>query len=362
MSVSWRSEVILQGDFYSGATSQRRPSELALNEGQLILTTDTDTWHLDWASVSVSPRIGNTPRYLHLPDDGVFETTDNDGVDALTRALRTGLVARWVHRLENHLGLIVVSALVAVLITAGTFLYGLPWASQAVAAMMPDSVVEQVSDATLHSLDTALMDPTTLSAERQSVLQDRFAPLLDTVSNRTVTVTFRSSDAVGANAMALPDGTIVFTDAMVNLAEDDNELVAVLAHELGHVAGNHGMEGVVHSSITGWLIVMMTGDLSAFADSAVVGPAVLVNLAYSRDMEREADQYALDLMQARGINPGYFVSIMQRMEPKASAEDIGEDDEADQDDGWLTTMGSLMSTHPMTQERIERFRQAATAQ
>ena len=49
------------------------------------------------------------------------------------------------------------------------------------------------------------------------------------------TLVFRKSDAIGANAMALPSGTIVVTDGLVTLAEDDREILGVLAHEAGHV-------------------------------------------------------------------------------------------------------------------------------
>ncbi|MEB3735127.1 M48 family metalloprotease [Halopseudomonas pachastrellae] len=50
---------------------------------------------------------------------------------------------------------------------------------------------------------------------------------------RTLKVHFRSAPALGANAFALPGGHLVFTDAMVELAQHDDELVAVLAHEAG---------------------------------------------------------------------------------------------------------------------------------
>ncbi|WP_165856813.1 M48 family metallopeptidase [Marinobacter sp. JSM 1782161] len=356
--------MILEGDFYSGATSRRRSARLRLEEGALTLELDDEARSLDWAAVQVSPRVGNTPRYLHLPEDGVFETSDNDGVDALSRQFRSGLVARWVHRLENHLGLILVAAVVTVLVTLGTFLYGLPWTSRVVAGWMPESVVEQASTSTLQALDATWMAPSTLSAERQAALQSTFSPYLD-VAGRPVTVLFRDAEGIGPNAMALPDGTVVFTDQLVNLAEDDRELVAVLAHELGHVAHNHGMEGLVHSSLTAWLIVMMTGDLSSFADSTVAGPAVLLNLAYSRDMEREADQFALDTMQARGLDPNYFVIVMQRMESAHGGGEPGSDETGEQgsheeeSEGWLGQLGALVSSHPLTDERLERFREAS---
>ncbi|MBP55660.1 MAG: Zn-dependent protease, partial [Marinobacter sp.] len=167
-------------------------------------------------------------------------------------------------------------------------------------------------------------------------------------------VIFRSSPAIGANAMALPDGTMIFTDDLVNLAEDDNELTAILAHEIGHVAHNHGMKGMVQSSLTFWLIVMMTGDLSAFSDATVVVPAVMMSLSYSRDMEREADAYALKAMSDHDLNPTLFVTIMERL-MAAHGEDRGP--EAEEDNSRWDTLRDMLSSHPETGERIERFKQ-----
>ncbi|MDG5498450.1 M48 family metallopeptidase [Marinobacter sp. BGYM27] len=357
-------EMQIEGDFYSGSTSRRQQARLSLAEGQLALKTETDAWLLDWESVTVMPRVGNTPRYIHLPDDGVFETTDNDGVDQLARQFKRGTGARMLHRLENNLGLILVAVVVAGLTIAGTFVYGVPFASRVIAEWMPQSIVEQLGQATLDTLDSGWMEPSELGSDRQAELKAHFETYLASVSPVPVDINFRSSPAIGANAMALPNGTIIFTDDMVNLAQSDDELKAVLAHELGHVVHNHGMKGVVHSSLTLWLIVIMTGDLSSFADSTVAGPAVLMNLAYSRDMEREADQFALTSMQQQGIDPANFSRIMRRMSASHEHDDevddrASQEDEDSSDDSWLSDLGALVSSHPMTEERLRMFDEAA---
>ncbi|MGP4843375.1 M48 family metallopeptidase [Marinobacter sp. 1Y8] len=366
MLASRHSDVQIEGDFYSGSTSRRQQASLSLADGQLALKTETDAWLLDWESVTVMPRVGNTPRYIHLPDDGVFETNDNDGVDNLSRQFKRGVSARLIHKLENNLGLILIAVVVAGLTIGGTFVYGVPFASRVIAEWMPQSIVDRLGKATLDTLDSGWMEPTELGWDRQAELKAHFETYLASASQVPVNVTFRSSPGIGANAMALPDGTIIFTDDMVRLAETDDELNAVLAHELGHVVHNHGMKGVVHSSLTLWLIVIMTGDLSSFADSTVAGPAVLLNLAYSRDMEREADQFALTSMQQQGIDPGNFSRIMRRMSASHEHDDESDDSEPQEyedssDDGWLADLGALVSSHPMTEERLQMFDEA-TAQ
>lgn len=352
----------LTGDFYTGADSRRQTAKLAVAGDELRLISDSNEQVLSWEAIKVSPRVGNTPRYIYLPEDGVFETADNDGVDRLVRQFNPGVLSGFVHRLENHLGLILVAVVVTVAVTLFTFFYGVPWSSKVVADLMPQSIKTTVSTSTLKSMDAQLFSPSELPEEVQQRVRDHFAAMLLLHPELSLSVVFRSSDAVGANAMALPDGTIIFTDDMVRLAENDDELLAVLAHEIGHVVHNHGMTGVVQSSLVFWVIVMMTGDLSAFADATVTMPAVLMSLAYSRDMEREADAYALELMQAENVQPMHFVSIMQRMEASHGngPDQAGDVEKADQskDGGWLSNLEGLVSSHPLTDERIRRFQEA----
>ncbi|WP_228739357.1 M48 family metallopeptidase [Marinobacter arenosus] len=359
MSNSPLSDLAIEGQFYSGDNSHRQDALLRSVGGELILATAFHQRHLSLQDLTISPRVGNTPRYLHLPDDGVFETSDNDGVDQLGRRASTGRIARLLHRLENHLGLILTAVVVTVAVTAFAFVYGVPWTAKAIAYALPDSIAEQAGESTLASLDSTWLDPSELSNDRQQSLQRHFEPFLTPVGGQELTVLFRSAPAIGANALALPDGTLIFTDELVELAENDDELVAILAHEIGHVEHRHGMQGMVQSSLTFWLIVMMTGDLSAFSDTTVMVPAVLMSLSYSRKMERQADQYALETLQRHDLDPGHFANIMARL---AELEDVSQgdaDDEGEEEKSHWSRLGDLLSSHPVTEERIQRFREAA---
>jgi Zn-dependent protease with chaperone function len=355
MSTSPPSEGAIEGHFYSGTDSRRQIAtlrfDLRSDGGSITIDSADGVLGLAPDEVSLSPRIGNTPRYLRLPKDGVFETSDNDGVDRLGK-LTGQRSSLWIHLLENHLGLILVAVLVTVATAGFTFVYGVPWASQAIANALPDAMVEQVGNSTLQTLDDLWLEPSSLSPERQQALQTHFAPLLQPVGGQTVEVLFRSSDAIGANALALPNGTLIFTDELVMLVKDDNELTAILAHEIGHVAHRHGMKGVVQSSLTTWLIVMMTGDMSAFSDATVAVPAVLMSLAYSRDLEREADTYALQTLRANDIPPAHFANIMGRMMAAH-----GEPATKDAEGAGGQRISDMLSSHPVTSERIKRFEQ-----
>ncbi|MCK7469253.1 MAG: M48 family metallopeptidase [Desulfosudis oleivorans] len=88
----------------------------------------------------------------------------------------------------------------------------------------------------------------------------------------------------------------------------DDELLAVLAHEAGHVAHRHGVQRIIQDSLLAFAISAVTGDASGTSQLFLGLPVMLTELAYSRDFEREADRYALDTLRSpghhrRGISP-----------------------------------------------------------
>jgi predicted Zn-dependent protease len=147
---------------------------------------------------------------------------------------------------------------------------------------------------------------------------------------------FRASPVIGPNAFALPSGIIVVTDELVKLSRNDREVLAVLAHELGHVRYRHTMRHLLQGSATALIIAGVTGDIASTTSLAAAAPALLLQTKYSRDYEREADRYAIELLQKAGIGPSHFAAILARMENKP---------------GKPGALPTFLSSHPPTQER-----------
>ena len=123
--------------------------------------------------------------------------------------------------------------------------------------------------------------------------------------------------------------TIVVTDALVELAADDREVLAVLAHELGR----HGLRAILRNSGAALLLAAVFGDLVSLTSSAAVLPTVLLRSGYSRDLEGEADAFALALLEEAELDPAWFARLLGRLEALG---DLGP---------------SLLSTHPHPEER-----------
>jgi predicted Zn-dependent protease len=146
------------------------------------------------------------------------------------------------------------------------------------------------------------------------------------------------------NAFALPGDTVVLTDELV-LALDEEALMAVMAHELGHVQHKHVMRRWVSSSMLSSLLQLTAGHSSAGGKMGSFAGQALIGSAYSRQDETQADFYAVDLLKKVGVNPLAFAKAMQffqKIEKEKAA-----------------VAGNWTSSHPGTQERIDNALKAA---
>lgn len=140
------------------------------------------------------------------------------------------------------------------------------------------------------------------------------------------------------NAFALPGGEVfVLTGLLDRTQGDDDELRGVLAHEIGHAARRHGVRGMVRNSLFGLGLAFMLGDVNGIAGTLVAGASELDTLKHSREMEEEADSYAVDLLRRARRSPEGLARFMEKMEAQPVPE--------------------LLSTHPDSVARARRIRE-----
>lgn len=327
----------MRGLLYASNSSARREVEVAvLPTGNLQVRDgrDVQSWLL--ADVTVEPRLAGVPAVVALPGGRRLEVED---ADAFYAAVGGGRM-RWLHALEEHWALVLLCTAVSIGVVFWFVLYGIPLAARVAAELMPDEVHDLIGREGLDAMDRYLFEPTELTAGRQAQLQSLFADVVTVLGNDDeYLLRFRSSDAIGPNAFALPAGIVVVTDELVALAEDDDELAAVLAHEVGHVVHRHAMRQLIQSSVAAGLIVAITGDLGSATNLAAGIPTVLLNASYSRDFEREADESAFLYLETRGIDTAELGQLLVRI-----------DEEAGRNPGRMT----LLDSHPASRERLER--------
>jgi Zn-dependent protease with chaperone function len=337
----------VEGFFFRAGSSQRQPAWLQVSDLGKVSVVASDGSDQGGSScrfeeLTISPRLGNTPRQIEFPDGSRFETSDNAAVDRLLQHFDTDHGNRWLHLLESRLLLVLPIAVITVLVVWGSITYGVPAGARWLAALLPAEASGYIGQGTLKALDESVFAPSQLPAQRQRELHQLFKQYTAGYPELQPKVLFRQSAAIGANALALPDGHIVFTDAMVQLSRDDRELLAILGHEIGHLAHRHMLRRVIQGSMLTVVIVLVTGDVNAASSIVAAAPTILLELSYSRHFEREADDFAYQFMREHGFDPQHFADIMQRLDQQGGQAEPGKES------AWW-------STHPATGERIERF-------
>jgi Zn-dependent protease with chaperone function len=291
------------------------------------------------AELRISERLGNIPRRITFPGGGVFETPDNDAVDAARDAFGLQKTSALVHWLE-HRWPVAIGALVCVVLVSVAFLrWGVPAIADWGAKVMPARVDRVIGSGTLDILDRTFFKPSTLSALRVQQLRERFeemsGPLKD---GHDYQLELRHGGPIGANAFALPSGIVVMTDELVEISKNDDELVAVLAHEIGHVRGRHALRQLLQAAGVSAIAVALLGDVSSISGILSAAPALL-QAKNSRDFEREADAFGKAWLKEHGIAESNFDAILCRISSEhGSSPDSGATD--------------YFSSHPPTSERV----------
>ncbi|MDR1529561.1 MAG: M48 family metallopeptidase [Burkholderiales bacterium] len=298
-------------------------------------------------TISISSRLGNIPRIISFKDGGIFETEENDAIDHLLKGIRphSGLA----HKLESKAYFVAVGLVVTIVFIWTGVQYGIPAAAERAAFAISAENNRSIGKGALEALDYTYVEPSELTEEEQERLRQKFLSFIDTANGIPVQIEFRNAEgSLGPNAFALPSGTIVFTDQLVELAESDQELLAVYAHEVGHVVRRHAMRSVLQDSAVAAIFAVVTGDISSVSSMVAAAPVILLRSGYSRDFEHEADRYAAQQLKRQGLDASYLGSILMRMENKRYSCDDEEYCPDYEQESWL----DYLSTHPSTADRL----------
>ncbi len=147
------------------------------------------------------------------------------------------------------------------------------------------------------------------------------------------------------NAFALPGGRVVFFRGLIEQADSADEVAAVLAHELGHVARRDPARIALRSAGSVGVLGLLLGD---FAGGFVVLFLTerLIEATYSKEAEAAADIFAHEALAAAGIPPSALATMFRRLQA-----------EAGDAQGFLAHFAS----HPTLGDRIARAEAAGAA-
>ena len=156
------------------------------------------------------------------------------------------------------------------------------------------------------------------------------------------------------NAYACPGGIILITRGLIQQCQNEDELAAVLAHEVAHIAHKDGVNSINKAR---WTEVLTTAGAEATRQYAggVAGQLVtmfegsiddvfktLVVNGYSRKAEESADRAAISTLSRAGYNPAALAAILGRLQSKGGG-------------------GGFFRSHPLTSQRVEAVKMMVTA-
>jgi predicted Zn-dependent protease len=161
---------------------------------------------------------------------------------------------------------------------------------------------------------------------------------------------FAVLDTTELNAFACPGGIIFITRGLIQTCKNEDQLAAVLAHEVGHVANKDGINSISQARWTQVFTAMGTeaakqyggvaGNLVTLFEGSIddVFKTIVVN-GYSRQAEEKADAAALTELTSAGYDPGAMVVLLTAMEAKGKGSSSG-----------------IFKTHPPTSERLAKVK------
>ncbi|EKF17889.1 M48 family metallopeptidase [Nitratireductor pacificus] len=334
---------MIKGRYFPPGSSRAVDASLRRTEQGLVLARDEEDAAPQSDPVLVSDPLGGVPRKLTFADGGVFEAPHDADIDLLLRR-RGGFFAR-LARLEKSLAFAGAAAVAVIGLLFLIYRFGIPLLAAGAAAVTPPVIVAAMDRGTLETVDRTVLSPTALDEEAQARLHRIFAELvaLAEPEGPQLRLLLREGGVIGANALALPGGTIIVTDDLVDLAESDDEIAGVMAHEIGHVRERHSLKQVYRVLGIGFMVGVIGGDAGQLVDDVVAQAAAFQTLIYARGFEADADRFSVGLMVAAGRDPTAFVDLLDRI--AADSGDAGET-------GWL-------STHPGTLDRRAAVLEAA---
>lgn len=346
-----------EADYFDGISPRAQRVLVSIMDKSLSFSPLTADVHSAWAQrptfamadCQLQPRLGQGKRLIDLPDGSRLETELQEIEQHLPKK-SAQLFWRAVHYAESHLWLVMIALLGIVLASLLLLKYGVPLAARLAAVTIPASMEQDLGRQTLATLDyqkLGYFKASALTEARKSAIQDALTKAcLKTKDCPSYQLEFRKSPVLGANAFALPGGYVVITDELIALAnnksEQDknpnntNEVIAVLLHELGHVKGRHALRQTLQGTLSGIIVIAITGDVSSIAAGL---PTVMLNMNYSRHLEAEADRYALNSLKTACIPTLSFAKLLLKLENSHRGAHVPE----------------MISSHPDTKQRIKPF-------
>lgn len=291
--------------------------------------------------LNVTSSIGGSDTRLQLSTGDVFHLPAGTDIEMLKPFMpRSAWASSRLAALErvNWRGAIMLSFLFFGMIFA--FRLAVAPLGDLATKFVPQHLVQTASGSILQQLDTAFLDPTTLDEEQQERIRADFQKIVALAPPEfaDTRLHFRSSSMIGPNAFALPGNDVVLLDELVTFADDEDVVLGVLAHELGHVTSRHALRHIMRGTVVVVGVSLLVGAEDSILEEMIGFGGSIVLAGHSQNFELEADQQSAGWMRAIGRDPLALARFFQKIEKECEP---------------YCGDGGFLSTHPAFKERIK---------
>ena len=312
---------------------------LGSNTAWLIDDSEKVMTRCDITELKIESRVGQTERRLIFPDGTLFLTQNHDALEHLI-GYDSGSILHGLERFHPRLIVVTFACLAGIWLV---WKYGLTVLVALAVWMTPPSLTAAIDSSVMLTIDRFMAQPSALTDDRKDEVQASFDRLVETLGPQAeehdYRLEFRHMPGMGPNALALPNGTIVITDSLIEIASRD-AVAGVIGHEIGHVAEQHGLRQVYRSAGTFVLISLLAGDTGPILEDVLLEGSLILSLSYSRQHELAADRFGVDLARRAGFDPDGLHEFFDLM-----ADQYGDDQGSD----WF-------STHPGFDDRQKNLK------
>ena len=227
-------------------------------------------------------------------------------------------------------------SIAAVVSIVGVIWFGVPLAADRLTPLVPQAFERRLGAVAASQIKTIFGGESCNEAAGQQAFDKLVGKLREAAGMDTSVVSAVLATTV-PNAIALPGGQMLLFGGLLDKAESPDEIGGVLAHELGHLKHRDNLRNMIHDGSTSFLIGLLFGDVTG-SSTIIFVTRTLTNSSYSRDVERNADSFAIDLMQRLGRPVKPMGELLFRVTGKQG-----------------DTAVSILASHPLTEDRLKRM-------
>jgi Zn-dependent protease with chaperone function len=311
------------GKVYDGKVPVAYEANLVIYDKNVTVFSEGNEYTYPIDSLKCSPVTGSAERFILLPNGYQLQVTDKEIQQEFPPDFILGNIVDW---LEKRVELSIIGILTFCLALFFAYFYGTPYFVEKLIERIPYETEPVLGEQVFNWLEKgSFLEKSRLSAQVKKaieknvlLLQENYPELPD------IKVYFGQGEQLGVAPLSLPGGIIVVPDGLVELTDSNDEIIAVLAHEAGHVYHRHALKKILQNSLAAIVIVSITSDASALDTIKSDLPALFLQSGYSDEYEREADLFTVQVLRSNMIPTTVLKNILQRIEQERGEGERGQ--------------------------------------